>query len=589
MTSFKFLVITFVLLATAWMPDRAATDSDSSSDVTGTPGTSSTTHHRRHHTTTGTGTSSTNSTTASAGEGISASGKSAKSKTSKTSTASTKPDTTSTKATAGNKSTTSTSTHGSSSSTEATSESSTASSSTSASKKHKKHTTKSETAAGAKTSPETETKSNEGAKTTRTATTKTSTTPAESSPVSNPAAATNPASPGGAAAAAATVVNSQTAVATPGKGRHHRHGKTTPVLPEPPIVINTVNVPPLAPINPTPPLGLATPSSGAVPTVETSLPVPRPGAGTTASLPLALVRPPVTPVNTHFPFTDYASHVSTHNYPWKTNIVTTVFWIGEGSTPMSGATNHASAWDTEWEHHNGGADTGDIGDMSGYGSGSHASLINPFYVALPFNDMAYTDKAARWVPRSWEKTVHRGDKPASACQHRWVEIKSRSGRICYAQWEDVGPVVTDDVEYVFGNAPPSASRGLDVSPAVQKYLGLGETAVTQWRFVDDVDVPPGLWLRYDEQAILFQALKDQARRGTPIQSLSQPIPDGTDDAHSEKEIAPGGASAKEIAAHFPMSRHGGGFLSASDDPGKDQQRLRNLPRDHAGCALTATP
>ncbi len=545
MTSFKFLVITLVLLTTAWMPDRAATDPDGSSDVTGTPAPSTTTHHRRHHTTTGTGTTSTNSATAaSAGEGTSASGKSAKSKTSKTSTASTKPDTITTKTSATNKTATGAARNGSSSSTDATSENSTTSSSTSTSKKHKKHTAKSESAASAKTSPETEANPDEGAKTTKTAatktaTTKTSTTPPKSDSAASPAAAASPASPGGAAAAAATVINSQTAVATPAKGHHHRHGKTTPALPEPPIVINTVNVPPLAPVNPTPPLGLATPGSGAVPTVETSLPVPRPGAGTTASLPLALVRPPVTPVNTHFAFTDYPTHADTRTYPWKTNIVTTVFWIGEGSTPMSGATNHASAWDTEWEHHNGGADTGDIYDMSGYGSGSHASLINPFYVALPFNDLAYTDKAARWVPRSWEKTVRRGDKPASACQHRWVEIKSRSGRICYAQWEDVGPVVTDDVEYVFGNAPPSASRGLDVSPAVQKYLGLGDTAVTQWRFVDDDAVPPGLWLRYDEQAILFQALKDQSHRSTPIQSLSQPIPDGTDDAHSEKEIRAG--------------------------------------------------
>jgi hypothetical protein len=338
------------------------------------------------------------------------------------------------------------------------------------------------------------------------------------------------------AAAAATVVNSKTAVASPGKGHHHRHGKTTePAPPEPPIIVSTVNVPPLPAANPLQPLGLPPSPDSAVPTVETGLPVPRPGAGTTASLPLALVRSPAPPV-THFPFIDEPAP-KTHSYPWKRGIVTTVFWIGEGSTPLSSMTNKMSAWDTNWVHDNGGAD--DQYDMSGYGSGSHASLINPFYVALPFNDLAYPDKTQRWLPPWWYKPARHGEKQQSSCQGRWIEIKTRSGRSCFAQWEDVGPITTDDAEYVFGSAPPSASRGLDVSPAVAKYLGFDSAAITSWRFVDDDDVPPGLWLRYNEQAILFQALKEQARHSTPIQDLSQPVPDGADDSHSEKEIRAG--------------------------------------------------
>jgi hypothetical protein len=78
-----------------------------------------------------------------------------------------------------------------------------------------------------------------------------------------------------------------------------------------------------------------------------------------------------------------------------------------------------------------------------------------------------------------------------------------------------------------------------VSPAVAKYLGIDSTAITSWRFVDDDDVQPGMWLRYNEQAILFQALKDQARRNTPLQDLSQPVPDGTDDSDSQKQIRAG--------------------------------------------------
>lgn len=550
MTPFKLLVISGAMALMAWSPGQAATDADGTAEVTGTPSASSstaTTHHRKHHTTTGSG--ATNGTTATAsGEGTTS--KSAKSaRTGKTGAASDKSETT-----GGHTSTTGKTASGSgkagSTSTGGKTSEETSSSTSTTGKSHtlkKHHTTGTETAAKKKTAPEDESKPEEGertarASTTKTSSTKTSTTPAEENSASagKSTAATSAASGGGAAAAAATVVNSQTAVATPGRGRHHRHGKTTETAvvppakpPEPPIVITTVNVPPLSSANAAPPLGLPAVSNGVVPTVVTSLPVPRPGSGTTASL--ALVRNPGPPVNTHFTFSDMPAR--THVYPWKRRIVTTVFWIGEGSTPMSSMTNKSSAWDINWVHDNGGAD--DQYDMSGYGSGSHASLINPFYVALPFNDLAYPDKTQRWLPSGWYKPAHHGEKQQSSCQGRWIEIKNAAGRSCFAQWEDVGPVVTDDAEYVFGSAPPSASRGLDVSPAVSKYLGFDSTAYTSWRFVDDDDVPPGLWLRYNEQAILFQALKDQARRGTPIQALSQPVPDGVDDSHSEKEIRSG--------------------------------------------------
>jgi hypothetical protein len=50
---------------------------------------------------------------------------------------------------------------------------------------------------------------------------------------------------------------------------------------------------------------------------------------------------------------------------------------------------------------------------------------------------------------------------------------------------------------VFGNERPKPNlnkgAGLDVSPAVRDYLGLNETDVTDWRFVDFSEVPRGLW------------------------------------------------------------------------------------------------
>ena len=343
----------------------------------------------------------------------------------------------------------------------------------------------------------------------------------------------------GAATVAATAVGSQATTATTGKSKHRKKG--TAAIPQPPIIVNPGTPLPItspAVITPLPgsTVSVTAPPTSAVPKIETSLPVPRPGAGTTASL--AVVRSPMSDSQPHFNFNDYPAPKHTARaYPWKPGIVTTVFWIGEGSTPLSSMTNKMSAWDTNWVRNNGGAD--DQYALSGYASSDHASTLNPFYVALPFNDLAYPDKSYRWLPNGWSKSQRRGDKPVSACQHRWIEIKNRAGRVCFAQWEDVGPITTDDAEYVFGPSRPSASRGLDVSPAVAKYLGIDSTAITSWRFVDDEDVLPGMWLRYDEQAVLFQAIKERVHGrspNTPIQQLAEPTPDDQDNDANQKKV-----------------------------------------------------
>jgi hypothetical protein len=198
-------------------------------------------------------------------------------------------------------------------------------------------------------------------------------------------------------------------------------------------------------------------------------------------------------------------------YPWRTNITTTMFWIGEKSA--------AKGWDSNWIHDNNGVDDPDeMSAQSGYSSLTHASTLNPFYVALPFNDLAYPELAKRWVPTNWLRASPNG-KPMSACKDRWVEIKNRWGRICYAQWEAIGPPPADDASYVFGseNARPKAECGLEISPAVFKYLGAENSTVISWRFVDDFNVQPGMWLRYDEQAVLFRAMRQSAKdaKGTP--------------------------------------------------------------------------
>ena len=89
-----------------------------------------------------------------------------------------------------------------------------------------------------------------------------------------------------------------------------------------------------------------------------------------------------------------------------------------------------------------------------------------------------------------------------------------NNRICFAQWEDVGPLRYDHAEYVFGEERPTrhSRAGLDVSPAVRDYLGLSGLDKTDWKFVDDDHVPYGPWIEYGEQAILYSAIKGQTAK-----------------------------------------------------------------------------
>src|SRR5437667_3844043 len=46
-------------------------------------------------------------------------------------------------------------------------------------------------------------------------------------------------------------------------------------------------------------------------------------------------------------------------YPWKTNIVTTVFWVGEQAGGNNPVPNCRSDWDYNWKKNYGGYDTAD--------------------------------------------------------------------------------------------------------------------------------------------------------------------------------------------------------------------------------------
>jgi hypothetical protein len=140
---------------------------------------------------------------------------------------------------------------------------------------------------------------------------------------------------------------------------------------------------------------------------------------------------------------------------------------------------------------------------------------NPFYVALPYNDVTRgaTKPESRKVIPWFKQAFERPGK--SVCKGRWVAIR-RGNRIAYAQWEDCGPFRTDHWQYVFGDARPlpnlNQGAGLDVSPAVRDYLGMaGGKDVTDWKFVDARDVPPGPWTKYgDNNTFVLQ------RRGADL-------------------------------------------------------------------------
>ena len=190
------------------------------------------------------------------------------------------------------------------------------------------------------------------------------------------------------------------------------------------------------------------------------------------------------------------SRALAERYPWKTSIVTTVFWIGERPTRTNPVPNRTSSWDKQWAMNYGGFDDPSPANRSNYRPAKFTPRQNPFYCALPYNDKQRTGhrpEAARVIP--WFKEAYQG--PAiSTCKDRWVAIR-KGNRTAYAQWEDAGPFRTDYWQYVFGNERPKRTlnkgAGLDVSPAVRDYLGLQPTDLTDWRFVDFSEVPRGPW------------------------------------------------------------------------------------------------
>lgn len=186
---------------------------------------------------------------------------------------------------------------------------------------------------------------------------------------------------------------------------------------------------------------------------------------------------------------------------WKRAIMATVFWVGELPTENNPVPNTASAWDKNWTQSFGGYD--DPEHRSGYLPVGFLPKKNPFYIALPYNDIGrdgrHRPEVAKVIPWYWSK--YTGDS-VSVCRGTWVAIHYND-RICYAQWEDVGPFEVDHFQYVFGFERPRGNRnqnaGIDISPAVRDFLGLKGNGVVDWRFAHPSEVPKGPWLNWGQR------------------------------------------------------------------------------------------
>lgn len=154
---------------------------------------------------------------------------------------------------------------------------------------------------------------------------------------------------------------------------------------------------------------------------------------------------------------------------WHTNIMTTMFYVGEqASEDNAFIANTMSAYDEKWLEHYGGVDFPER--RNDYNPADFVPKENPFYFALPYSNESNKNK--------------------------WISIRKKE-KICYAQWEDVGPFETDDYEYVYEFKQPKnqfgMKAGLDVSPAVWNCLGMEDNDYVDWMFVDDSEVPNGPW------------------------------------------------------------------------------------------------
>src|SRR5438105_15669904 len=113
-------------------------------------------------------------------------------------------------------------------------------------------------------------------------------------------------------------------------------------------------------------------------------------------------------------------------YPWKRQIVTTVFWIGEKPTDNNPVPNRSSSWDKDWSKCYGGFDDPNPDQRQDYTPVKFTPRQNPFYCALPYNDNAasgHRREASRVI--HWFKDAYHGPG-LFVCNDRGIAIRKRN-------------------------------------------------------------------------------------------------------------------------------------------------------------------
>jgi hypothetical protein len=223
-------------------------------------------------------------------------------------------------------------------------------------------------------------------------------------------------------------------------------------------------------------------------------------------------------------------------YPWKRNIVTTIFWVGEAASARNPVHNRSSSWDLNWAGSYGGYDNPDASGRRNFVPVGFTPRQNPFYFALPYNDVTHgnTKPEVKLVIPWYKQTFVKDGQ--SICHDRWIAIRNPgNNKVCYAQWSDCGPFRTDHWQYVFGNEVPKPNlnrgAGLDISPAVRDFLGVGPMSVLDWRFVEFREIPKGPWSQYGDNNTFVQV----ARSGSKI-ALKSDAPPAVSNARSEPRV-----------------------------------------------------
>jgi hypothetical protein len=232
-----------------------------------------------------------------------------------------------------------------------------------------------------------------------------------------------------------------------------------------------------------------------------------------------------------------SSGYSTSFGPWKTGITATAFCVGESPIPNHPG-NFASAWDSNWN--------------------ANSKRQNPFYFALPYNDVAggHTKPEAKSIIPWFRQAFVRDGQ--SVLKDRWIAIR-KGDRVCYAQWEDVGPFQVDHWQYVFGNEMPrpnvNHNAGIDLSPAVRDYLEMSGMDQCDWKFVEGSEIPQGPWKYRDNSSLVsdssgstngkhYSEGRPEQSSDLPYADLSNMGPEMVGVSQDVVAVQPGGAEAR---------------------------------------------